>query len=132
MRACPEYILKMVREVDRSLSVVWDAQDAAWYLVSGGERLFALDHLDGTRVRNIDGCGGEVLEILRRSDTHRTGRAAFRRRGQLLERRRRDRLERDCAGIKDETRGEARNVARWMRQGHTPRTGAVFAGVTKR
>jgi hypothetical protein len=34
--------------------------------------------------------------------------------------------------VMGEASGEAREVARWLKHGHTPRSGAVFAGVTTR
>jgi hypothetical protein len=132
MRRCPEYILGMVREYRRGLEIVWDDGSKAWYLVDGGERLFSLEHLDGTPIRNLDGCGGEMVELLRRCDTRRTGRGAVLRRWQGLARRNRSAAARERAEVKEEMRDGARDVMTWRRHGHTPRSGAVFQGVSKR
>ena len=131
MRECPEYILRMVREMDRALDVRWDGDDACWYLWHRGERLFSLDHGDGTPIRNLDGCGAELLETLRRCDVRRAGRREFRRRAAGLARQRRDGAERERVRLQEETTGSAREVARWLKQGHTPRSGGVFEGVKR-
>lgn len=131
MRVCPDYIGKLVSGYSRGLSVEWCDEDDRWYLCDGGRRLFTLDHADGSPVRNLDGHGTELLETLRRCDLRKGNPSAFRRRltgmrSAAAYRARRDR-ERQLADVS----GEARHVVRFKVQGPTPRSGGVFAGVSR-
>ena len=123
MRRCPAYIEELVRSYDRNLGVEWDENSRAWYLTDAGERLFSLDHLDGTRICVIDGCGAEVLEVVKRADLRRTGTGLFRRRGVLHRRMLREREERELAQHHEEMTESGLDVLRFQRQGRTPMIG---------
>ena len=122
MREAPAYIRRMVREYDRDLGVEWDDEEHVWYLTSGGDRQFSLDHADGTPVRNLDGHGGELLTTLRRSDVRRRG-LEVRRRLRTVRAYHAARAAQERERMLGECRAESRGVAKFMRQGPTPMVG---------
>lgn len=131
MRAAPAYIQKAVRAYDPMLGIEWDEREAVWYLTCEGVRLFSLDHADGTPVRNLDGHGTELLATIRRCDQRWQNREV-RRRLRTARARAQARQREGSAAALAEATVAARDVARFIKQGPTPRTGRAFQGVTKR
>jgi len=114
----------MVREFDPSLEVVWDGSEGLWFVTCGGTRLFSLEHADGTPVRNLDGHGDELLTTLRRCDMrNRFGEVRKRLRGARRYHAQQGERERDR--LRGECSDEARQVAKFIRQGPTPMIGGA-------
>jgi hypothetical protein len=70
-RLCPRYIAKALKEYNPDLELRWVERphEHGWFFFQKGLKTFSYYHWDGKPAYNVDGCLGEIMFIVRRSDT---------------------------------------------------------------
>jgi len=118
MREAPANVKRLLRDYDRRLSIVWDAEFHGWRLVYDGEpQREILLHEDGTPIGDL--YLGELEAYLRRCDRQNHG-ETWRRESY---RRRRERAGLQAQWVErrhEEGRREAESVMRHLRRGGPP------------